>query len=333
MVTRVQPLHVLTYSVKRVYPRHTNDYRVLHGGVLAEWMQVVGHIAAERVVRGGAVLGSLDHLFYLNPVPVGSTVHIASIPVYTTKHTVDIATIVWREYREDVKPVTFSISTFVAVEDGLRPREHRVVVEPRNQLEEELYLLASRWRKRLEQLLRVRKEARHDISPPTYSHVITSYYYVAAENTYLEGIASASWMLRLLDEVAGITAMKYVRGLVVTGSIDATVFYAPAYVGETLTVYAYPTYTTRHTIEVTLKVVAEKPGLRPARLVTITRYTMVSIDKSLRPKPIEAPQPPISEEELKAARVRAEERKRALAEAREVAVKLVEALTHFTLHI
>jgi len=324
----VQPLRILTYSVRRVYPRHTNDYGVLHGGVLAEWMQIIGHIAAERVVKGEAVLGSLDHLFYLNPAPVGSTIHIASIPVYTTKHTVDIATIVWREYRGELKPVTFSISTFVAVENGLKPREHGVVIEPRTQLEEELYQLASKWRKRLEQLLEARAEARRDISPPTYDHVITSYHYVAPENTYLEGIASASWMLRLLDEAAGIAAMKYVGGLVVTGSIDATVFYSPAYMGETLTVYAYPTYTTRHTVEVTLKVVAEKPGLRPARLVTITRYTMVSIDESLRPKPVEVPQPPVSEEELKAAEIRAKERKRALVEAKEVAAKLVEALIH-----
>lgn len=46
-------------------------------------------------------------------------------------------------------------------------------------------------------------------------------------------------MLWLLDEVVGIAAMKYVGGLVVTGNVDAVVFYLPAHVGGALTVYAH----------------------------------------------------------------------------------------------
>lgn len=92
--------------------------------------------------------------------------------------------------------------------------------------------------------------------------------------------------MRFMDEAAGVAAIRYARGLVVTAHVDAIDFHAPVPIGVYLEASARVVAVGRTSM--TVEVVLESEDRRTAaRTVTTTgRFVMVAVDAEGRPRSV-----------------------------------------------
>jgi acyl-CoA hydrolase len=126
--------------------------------------------------------------------------------------------------------------------------------------------------------------------------------------------------MRLVDEAAGIAAIRHARRRVVTVSMDDMSFVAPVYIGDLVTVRATVNDAHRTSMEVGVRVDTENLASAEWRHVASAHLVFVALDAEGRPAPV-APVLAESADEVRRqvqAQVRREHRlvrKRALAEA------------------
>ena len=90
-------------------------------------------------------------------------------------------------------------------------------------------------------------------------------------------------ILRLIDEVASVVALKHSRMNVVTASVDRMDFYHPVYIGDMLRLNASINYVHRTSMEVGVRVEAENPITGEVRHTGTCFLTYVGLDKNRKP--------------------------------------------------
>jgi len=109
-----------------VMPGHTNgESGVLFGGVMMQWIDVCGGVAAMRHAGGAVVTASIDRLDFLVPVRLGDVVILQAQVNYAAHTSMEIGC---RVETEDPKTrerryTTKAYLTFVKVNKQGRPRE------------------------------------------------------------------------------------------------------------------------------------------------------------------------------------------------------------------
>ena len=93
-------------------------------------------------------------------------------------------------------------------------------------------------------------------------------------------------VLRYIDEIAALAAMKHSKGEVVTASIDSVDFVSSAYAGDVLELESMVTYTGRTSMEVYVRVVCRDLKSGSERLTTESFVTMVAIDEEGKPREV-----------------------------------------------
>ncbi|RUM47356.1 MAG: hypothetical protein DSY37_02935 [Hyperthermus sp.] len=274
--------------LRPIYPRYTNRYGTLHGGMLAWWMLEAGSMSAMRASGGYVVLGAIDYLFMLNPGRLGENLHAYSLVIGATRHTLDVLT-----YAEsappggrETKPVSLSIQTFVSVDENVKPRPHGINIKPCSMESKALETLHLEWLAERKPLIEERKLIAQDTKPLETPYRVESYQVISPEAAFsLPNVLDASKLFYDIDQVAAIAAMKATGSPVVTASFDAAVFASPGYVGDLLRIEAGITGVGNTSSEVLVKITAENP--EKDRKTTIARmYTiMVSIGPDGRPIP------------------------------------------------
>ena len=118
-------------------------------------------------------------------------------------------------------------------------------------------------------------------------------------------------ILRLLDQVAYVCAARYSGCYVVTVSVDQVTFREPVYVGELVTFRASINYTGKTSMEVGIRVEAERIRERTSRHVMTCYFTMVAVDENGQPTPVAAVSrsTPLERRRWAAAQLRREYRK------------------------
>ena len=300
--TRLVTLH-------SVQPRHTNPLGTLHGGVLMGWMTTTAAMAASRFSRGPVVLGTIDDVFFVNPVRVGELVEIESQVVYRGTSTMDLVVDVTSEDPKlgEKRVTTHATMAYIAVDDMLRPRRITASLESCTAEEDQLYREAEERyaeRKRLLKGLKPEPPMRLKGLP-----TITTYRLVHPDDAYFGNWMSAASLLKTMDDVGGMLALTYARGVVVTGAVDRIVFHEPIYVGEILKLEAAVSYVGRTSIEVSISVEASNPARGAARTTCTSYFTFIHLGGDGRPRPVPSfkPKTPRDLEEWR----RAEERRRA----------------------
>lgn len=109
---------------------------------------------------------------------------------------------------------------------------------------------------------------------------------------YLFGGKLVSW----IDKVGAISAMRHVRGIVVTVSIDNLIFKKPVTNGSVLTIRASVNRAFKHSMEVGVVANTLAPGHETPEHVCTAYLTFVALDTDGKPKEI-PPIVPGSEEE------------------------------------
>jgi acyl-CoA hydrolase len=87
-------------------------------------------------------------------------------------------------------------------------------------------------------------------------------------------------ILRIVDEVASIAAVKHARNNVVTASIDRMDFHSPVYIGDLLRLIASVNYVHRTSMEIGVRVEAENLITGEIRHTGTCYLTHVALDKN-----------------------------------------------------
>ena len=83
----------------------------------------------------------------------------------------------------------------------------------------------------------------------TYTYTCTCAYAYIYTSTYI-GHVQGGVIMKLMDSAAGVSAVRFCKSNVVTASLGALNFKKPIFVGNVVTVSAWPSYTSQKTIEV-----------------------------------------------------------------------------------
>jgi acyl-CoA hydrolase len=107
-----------------VLPGLTNARGTIFGGMLMQWIDIAGAIAAARHAQGPVVTASMDRLHFLEPVRLGEVVIIQAQVNFTARTSLEVGV---RVFVEDLRTrsrvqATRAYLTFVAVDDQGGPR-------------------------------------------------------------------------------------------------------------------------------------------------------------------------------------------------------------------
>ena len=131
------------------------------------------------------------------------------------------------------------------------------------------------------------------------------------------GFVHGGTVMRMLDEAAGIAAIRHCKARVVTAGLDRMTFTEPVYVGELLRCQATVNAAWRTSMEVGVRVEAENAVTGDVRHTSTAYLTMVAVDEKGKPMPV----PPVraeSPDEERRAREAELRRRNRLAERAEI---------------
>lgn len=103
-------------------------------------------------------------------------------------------------------------------------------------------------------------------------------------------------VMKLVDEAAGLAAIKHSRRRVVTAGMDRMAFLVPIHVGELVSFTATVNAAWHTSMEVGVRVEAENVRSREVRHVSGAYLTMVALDADGRPCEVPALEPETDEE-------------------------------------
>ncbi len=132
------------------------------------------------------------------------------------------------------------------------------------------------------------------------------------------GYVHGGTVMKLCDEVAGIAAIRHSSCRVVTGGVDRVTFLEPIERGELVTFTASVNAVWRTSMEVGVRVTAERPrGGRGPRHTNSAYFTMVALDEEGSPTPVPQLQTQTPDEERREREAQTRRRNR-LAEREEI---------------
>jgi acyl-CoA hydrolase len=100
------------------------------------------------------------------------------------------------------------------------------------------------------------------------------------------GFVHGGVVLRLCDEVAGLTAVRHSGLRCVTAGLDRMTFLEPVHTTEVVSFKATVNAAWRTSVEVGVRVEAENPRTGAVRHTTTAYLTMVALDDEGRPTPV-----------------------------------------------
>jgi acyl-CoA hydrolase len=122
---------------------------------------------------------------------------------------------------------------------------------------------------------------------PTSASRITLSHIMSAHDTNLLGTVHGGVVMKLVDDAAGAVAGRHSEGPAVTGAMDEMVFLEPVRVGDLLHVKAQVNWTGRTSMEVGVRVVAERWNESgPAQQVASAYLVFVAVDAEGKPRPV-----------------------------------------------
>jgi acyl-CoA hydrolase len=121
---------------------------------------------------------------------------------------------------------------------------------------------------------------------PTSAARITLSHIMSAHDTNLLGTVHGGVVMKLVDDAAGAVAGRHSEGPAVTGAMDEMAFLEPVRVGDLLQVKAQVNWTGKTSMEVGVRVVAERwnEAGRPAKQVASAYLVFVAVDADGHPR-------------------------------------------------
>ncbi|GIU99248.1 MAG: acyl-CoA thioesterase [Actinomycetota bacterium] len=126
-----------------------------------------------------------------------------------------------------------------------------------------------------------------DLTPkPVSASQVTLVQLMEITDANIAGIVHGGVVMKLVDTAAGLAAIKHCGGLAVTAAMDEMSFLAPVHVGDTITVRASVNEAYTTSLEVGVRVEAERI-LTGERVHAASAYLVfVALDDEGRPRPV-----------------------------------------------
>ncbi len=235
--------------VRVIRNSHLNSYGTLYGGWMMRWIVDAASAVAVRLARGPAVLGYLDDLHFLNPVYPGELAIYRARVEYTGNSSMGISVKVTAENPRtgEVRPSTFALLAYVAVDEKGKPRKLPRKVEPSD--------LGSEFYEEVKKRIKDRRKLANDVDVRGYDRIgsIT----VREEHLVYTDIMYAGNLLYLMDEVGSVVSLRHAKKPTVTACLDRMAFYTPIRRGDLLHFYAKITRVWRSSMEISVKTIVE----------------------------------------------------------------------------
>ncbi len=124
-------------------------------------------------------------------------------------------------------------------------------------------------------------------SKPTSASRVTLSHIMSGQHTNLLGTVHGGVVMRLVDEAAGAAAGRHSEGPAVTGAMDEMAFLEPVRVGDLLRVDAQVNWTGRSSMEVGVRVSAERWNESgPSTHVASAYLVFVAVDAAGAPRSV-----------------------------------------------
>jgi acyl-CoA hydrolase len=131
--------------------------------------------------------------------------------------------------------------------------------------------------------------------PPSDSEsVLTRWMGIPDANT--AGSVHGGTIMKMVDEVAGVAAVRHSGGRVVTAAMDRMTFNHPVFVGQLVTVKATVNAAWRTSMEVGVRVESENVRTGEVTHTSTAYLTMVSLDDQGNPSPVAEIEPETADE-------------------------------------
>ena len=284
--------------IQFVFPEHAGAPGQIHGGRMMQWITHAGTTAAARVARGTVVLGAMDDIDFLHPVRVGEIAILRAQVEYVGRSSLEVGVRVWGEnVTTGERTVTLnSHLVYVAADDGARPRPVGRTIEPRDAGEAEI-VEAARLRRERRLARFARKTDERDPTDPDVDlrWRFESVRSVLPEDALFGNMMFPGKMLMDIDEAGGILSMRYCKGFVMTACLDAMDFYSPIFTHEVVVFKAALNHVGTSSLEIGVKVLAERPWSGEVRHACTAFLTYVHLgaggpgDRAAwRPQPVTA---------------------------------------------
>ncbi|MFP3986006.1 acyl-CoA thioesterase [Streptomyces sp. E11-3] len=118
---------------------------------------------------------------------------------------------------------------------------------------------------------------------------VTLAHIMSEHDTNLYGTIHGGIIMKLIDDAAAAAAGRHADGPSVTVSVNRMTFLAPVRAGDLLTVHAELERAGRTSMDVGVRVTAERWNASgPATNVATAQLTFVAIDAESRPRPVPA---------------------------------------------
>jgi acyl-CoA hydrolase len=135
---------------------------------------------------------------------------------------------------------------------------------------------------------------------------------MSAVDVNLYGTVHGGVLMKFVDDVAGAAAARHSGGTAVTAAIDEIIFVEPVRVGDLVHAYAQVNWTGTSSMEVGVKLTAERWDVHGGNPITVaTAYLVfVAVDATGHPRPVPPvePQTPEDERRYREAIIRREHR-------------------------
>jgi acyl-CoA hydrolase len=279
----------VTEMIQWVFPEHAGAPGQIHGGRMMEWITQAGTMAAARVARGTVVLGAMDDIDFLHPVKVGEIAILRAQVEYVGRSSLEVGVRVWAEnVVTGERAVTLnSHLVFVSVGDDGHPRPVADKIVPADASETTLVAAArARRSQRLARFAeRATRPAEVEDDDADLRWRFESARSVLPEDVLLGSMMFSGKLLMALDEAGGVLSMRYCKGFVMTACLDAMDFHTPIFTHEVVTFKAGLNHVGTSSLEVGVKVLAEKPWTGEVRHACTAFLTYVHLGPDLRPRP------------------------------------------------
>ena len=286
--------------VQFVFPEHANTLGTLHGGRLMDWIMLAGSVNSSRIARGITVLGATDSIDFVNPVKVGEIVTLESTVEYIGSSSLELGTTVHSEnpVTGEKKLATISHMAFIAVDNDGKPRKIEENITPADGDEMSTFMEAQERRDgRLSQIAKRDDQAKNIIDETEIVRMrLETTKVVLPEDSFYGNFMSVGKLMLDIDETSAILAMRFVKGVLVTGSLDDLYFYSPIRVGDIIIFKAGITYVGNSSLEVGIKVLSEDIMTGEQKHTCTAFLTFVHLGEDGSPKQVPVFEPETPEE-------------------------------------
>ncbi|AEE93372.1 thioesterase superfamily protein [Acidianus hospitalis W1] len=261
-----------------VHYEQTNFMGRLHGGDMLKFLVDTGMLSAIKVAKATSVIASLDNVVFKKGANLGDIIEVEAYVAYVGNTSMEVE---MSAYRGDEKIVT-ATGVYVKIDENFRPQKVGEIIECDNEEEKAIIERAKKRRQN-----RIRSIKNNEDQTKGLRFRITNGVYISPDLTYDGKIISAGKLLKMMDDLGGSLALKFIgykgydkySDTVVTVAISNMSFYSPIKLGDIIEINAGLTYVGRTSLDVLINVF--KNGKEK---VTEAYFSYVRVDNEGKPK-------------------------------------------------